>query len=234
MKKVLLALLMVALMVSFSQAADDIRPKTSRGDRALLFSFNGLGGILLSGLTSAFAGGEETEGLVGTQGHPNLNNTILYSPGVGALWYISDYTALRFGVGYGSVKNTEDEDGDVSETNSMIGLSAGLQYHLANTTAVSIYTGGEFYYGSLSNNIANDVAKTEATTSYGGIGVSGLLGAQFYPWKNLSLDFEYKLGYASFSASGESTMDDESDDWKGGSTTVMGISNWGISLAFHF
>ncbi len=234
MKKIFSMILIVVLMVSLTQAADVIAPKVAKGNRALLFSFNGLGGILLSGLSSVFDSSEETEELVGTKGHPDLNNTILYSPGVGGLYYFNMNTALRFGVGFGNIKSNQDKDGDVSESNSMIGASAGLQYHIANVNAVSIYTGGEFYYGALSSTSKNKEAKTENTTSYSGIGVAGLVGAQFYPWKNLSLDFEYKLGYASFKASGEMKAGEVSDDWEGGSTTVLGISNWGVSLAFHF
>jgi hypothetical protein len=234
MKKALVALFIVVLMVSFTRAADVIAPKTAKGNRALLFSFNGLGGILLSGLSTVFGSTDETEELVGTKGHPNLNSTILYSPGVGGLYYFRNYTALRFGVGFGNIKSNADKDGDVSESNSMMAVSAGLQHHLANVTAVSIYTGGELYYGSLSSTAKNTKAKTENTTSYSGIGIAGLVGAQFYPWKNVSFDFEYKLGYASFSATGETKAGSESDNWEGGSTTVMGISNWGVSLVFHF
>ncbi|NLP09071.1 porin family protein [bacterium] len=234
MKKVLLVLFIIVLAASLVQAADDIRPKCKKGDRSLLFSFNGVSGLLLNGLGSIF-GGEGGDGdLAGLQGHPNLNTSTLYSPGVGGLYYMSDYTALRFGIGYANVKNAEDEDGDVTDSNAMMAISAGLQYHIATATAVSIYTGGEFYYGTLSATAEDKDAETESTTSYNGIGVAGLIGAQFYPWKNVSLDMEYQIGYASFSSSGEYTIGDDSDDWKGGSTTVMGISNWGITLNIHF
>jgi len=234
MKKVLWALFIVVLMVSFAQAADDIKPKTQQGDRAILMSFNGLGGILLSGLSNVFDGGEGTDELVGTKGHPDLDNTVLYSPGIGGLYYLNDDMALRLGLAFGKVNANQDEDGKISQANSMMGLSAGIQKHIANVTAVSVYTGAEFYYGSLSATAKNEDAETENTTKYSGMGVAGLLGVQFYPWKNFSFDFEYKLGYASFKPSGEAKMGDDSEDWTGGTTSVMGISNWGLSLDFHF
>ncbi len=234
MKKVLLALFIALLMVSFAQAADDIKPKTQQGDRAIFFSFNGMGGILLSGLSSVFAGGEGSDELVGSMGHPNLNSSLLYAPGIGGLYYLNDDMALRFGLAFGQVKSDEDEDGNISHTNSMMGISGGIQKHLANVTGVSVYTGAELYYGSLSATAKNEDAKMEQTTSYKGMAVAGLLGVQFYPWKNFSFDFEYKLGYASFKPSGEMKMGDDSEDWQGGATTVMGISNWSLSLDFHF
>jgi len=56
MKKVLLVLFIIVLAASLVQAADDIRPKCKKGDRSLLFSFNGISGLLLSGLGSVFGG----------------------------------------------------------------------------------------------------------------------------------------------------------------------------------
>jgi len=249
MKKVLLPLLLVLLVASFTQAADDIHAMTAQGDKALLFSVSGLGYFGVDGNQAGMSPltmymlALALEGNSDEIGNINLSSSALYSRGLGFLYYFGDNMAFRFGMSYASVTGTqefneEDDgyDGEFSMGISMLSIAPGVQYHLVNTGRISIYTGGELFYGSTSITLKEemDSDKTEESVSFNGFGVAGLIGAQFYPWKNVSLGAEYKLGYASFSMNTESDNGDEKVKEDGPSISALGINTWGVTLGFHF
>ncbi|MGA2623615.1 MAG: hypothetical protein ABSF91_07150 [Bacteroidota bacterium] len=74
MKKIGLALLAVAVLATFAFAGDDVTPKTKSGDKAWMFTYNGL--------TAAGVGS--------------------YNGGAGVKYYFQDNMALRFGVSFSS------------------------------------------------------------------------------------------------------------------------------------
>jgi|GEM_PF-573323 len=250
MKKALLMLLVVVLMVSFAQAADEVHPRTSKGDKALLFSINGIGNFGVGGNQAGFspiAVYMMAMGAVGSNNStdlPDLSNlTMPYSTGLGFLYYFGENTALRMGLSFASVKGTEEYTKKVDGYNgtstiglTMMSVAPGIQYHFVTNSRMTLYTGAELFYAKNSFKLTSktDASDTETTVSFNGLGFAGLLGFQFYPWKNVSLGAEYKLGYASFSESTEAKSDSDSESQDGPGITMLGISTWGVTLGIHW
>ena len=221
MKKGMVVLACLALLITWNLAlgADVIKPQTNQGDKALLFTINGLGDFGVGGAPAGFLVYSD-EGGIGSESYT----------GVGFKTFISDGMAVRIGVGYSSTSmTTETGDGDVVNGLSMMTIQPAIEYHLYQAEAVSIYVGGGLSYTKFG--ISMEMPEMDkVTSSMSGIGVAGLLGAEFYPWKNVSFAAEYQLGYAS----GSSSSDDGTDKIDGPKVSMIGIHTIGVTLAVHF
>jgi opacity protein-like surface antigen len=221
MKKILFLLLCLTLITALNVAwsADKIQPQISQGDKALLFTVNGLGDFGVQGAPAGML-------VYATEGGVEFSN---YN-GIGFKTFISDKMALRIGLGYaGSTITRETDDGDIESSLSLLCLQPAIEYHMFQADAVSIYTGaGVFYAKSGATEKAPDV--DDVTYSMSSFGVAGLVGAEFYPWKNLSLAAEYQIGFVN----GSSSYDDGTDEVDGPKAKLLGISAVGVTLAFHF
>lgn len=221
MKKAMVLLVcgVVLSVLSSAVAADRIIPQIKLGDKALLFTVNGLGDF---GVAGADAGT-----LVYTDGD-NIESDS-YS-GIGFKTFLADRIALRVGLCYSSGSiTTETDAGDVVESVSMLALQPAIEYHLFLAEAVSIYTGGALSIARIGTK--TEIPDTDASTiSASGLGIAGLLGAEFYPWKNVSFAAEYQLGYSS----GSGKADNGTDEVEGPKAKVIGISTFGVTLGIHF
>jgi len=128
----------------------------------------------------------------------------------------------------GSV-TTETDDGDEVESGSMLSLQPAIEYHLFQSEAVSIYTGGAFSFSTFSAK-SEEPNGDEITYSRSILAFAALLGAEFYPWKNVSFAAEYQIGYAS----GSSKLGSGPIKLEGPKTSIMGINTVGVTIAFHF
>ncbi len=248
MKKLMVFFLIGVFMVAFAQAGDENHPKTMKGDKALLFTINGLGYFGVEGNQAGMSPlmlymttdlGEGFDGM----DFSDLDVSAPVAKGFGFLYYFGDNTALRMGLNYQSATvkqefNDEEDgfDGETSVTLSTMGIAPGIQYHLVNTNALTIYTGAEFFYasGKLSMKEEGDDDESEASLNFSGFGAAGLLGAQFYPFKNVSFGAEYKLGYSSLSSSMKMESGRNKDESDGPSISMLGITTWAVTLGFHF
>lgn len=144
--------------------------RRSKNDLGMLFTLNGLGNL---------SGGA-------------------YNGGVGAQWYVADDMALRLGLGFASMKN-EDKSGAVTrtETNTLVSVNPGFRLNLAHNSNVVGYAGVQAMIGMSSGKVeAGGTTELTGTTVGGGI----FLGAEWFPWKNVSLGLEYGLGFMSSSS----------------------------------
>lgn len=248
MKKVLVLMLIAVFMVAFAQAGDENHPMTMKGDRALLFTISGLG---VFGIHGNQAGYSPLDVYMSSGAMEDLEDIDIggfddratLAHGLGFLYYFGDNTALRMGLCYQSatVKQEYNEDdfgfdGEMSVSLSTMSIAPGLQYHLVNTNALTIYTGAQFFYASssMSMKAEEDGEEEEVSLNMGGFGFGGLIGAQFYPFKNVSFGAEYQLGYASLSSTMKYEGEDDDEEIDGPSFTAMGIASWGVTLGFHF
>jgi Outer membrane protein beta-barrel domain len=186
-----LATLALALICAGAVAnAQDVR--RAKNDVSLMFSYNGIG----ASTAGSFMGG------------------------AGAQWYLADDVALRMGLGFGTT-STETVQGSTTTTVSgtLINLAPGFRLNLASNSNVVGYCGAQVMFGtgSTKTEISGNSNTVEGTQSSLGAGV--FFGAEWFPWKNVSLGFEYGLGFMSMSGSD-----------KNGDTEVDRPSTTGIYL----
>ncbi|HNW61140.1 MAG TPA: outer membrane beta-barrel protein [bacterium] len=221
MKTVRFLLMSMALLLALSPAigADKLQPKTQRGDKALLFTINGLGDFGISGAPAGMLVWDSEDGI-----------EISHYQGIGFKTFLSDGLALRIGLSFASNGlTTETDAGDKEDSQSILSIQPAIEYHLYQAEAVSIYAGGGLYLARLKmSSKVPDVDEVSYTMS--SLGFAGLIGAEFYPWKSVSLAAEYQIGYAS----GSSTYDDGTDETDGPKAKVMGINAIGVTLGVHF
>ena len=230
MKK-LFAVGALATLVSLS-SAQDVVPSLAGGSKAILFSFGGLS--FLSAGT--------------------------FDGGIGARYYLSDGFAVRAGLQFTSASQTNPanpvapntgEDGKASA--SALGFSGAAELHMGKARVIP-YFGAGLSFTTTSTESKNAVtgnpppAQTttknraagetvNGTTFTGGSSfqVFGLLGVEFFLYKEISLSAEYRLGYMSSSRPDqEVTSGTTTTTTKQGGGNTFGIANSGsLTLAVY-
>ncbi|MCS6966494.1 MAG: outer membrane beta-barrel protein [Candidatus Kapabacteria bacterium] len=171
--KRLVALLVVAGMAAVSASAQ----KTKQGDRAWLFTLNGLSNLGVGG----------------------------YNGGLGLLYYLSDDMGLTVGLGFGTTSTTEKAptSGGADEKTSALNLtlSPGLRFNLASSGPIVGYAGVGISFGMGSETVENPQhvsgSKVEVSTTTFGAAVT--VGAEWFAWSNVSLGASYSLGFSTSS-----------------------------------
>lgn len=232
MRRILLGL---ALTVTLCTAAyaQDTKPHTASGDKALLFSINGFGDFGVSGSRA----GSVPSTLFGID--TIFSGLRIAQPvlGFGMKYYLSDRTALRASVGFGtttaSTPRANDTTGKTDDvTDLILGVTPGIEFHMVNAGPVSGYLGA-FVSLSTSSHKTGDEADTligTTTTSYTSIGGGAVFGVEYFPWSAVSLGAEYQLGILSSSSS--STNKGKSKDGK--SYLDIGIGAFAVTLGVYF
>lgn len=231
MRTCIIGLFLLAIAAG-GASAQDTRPKTSAGDRALLFSFNGFGDFGVNGSTAGSAP-------LTFFGIDTTFNIRLLSPiyGFGIKYYLGDNVALRASLGLGSstvsIPRSEDTTGRTDDvTDLILGVTPGLEFHLVNTGPVTAYT-GIFASFSGSWNFSGDKEDTIAdstTRSYSSFGGGAVFGVEYFPWNSISLGAEYQLGVSVSSSSTEHKG--ESTDGPG--YFDIGIGAFAVQLGVYF
>jgi len=164
------SLLLVAAAAFTMASAQDVRNK--EGDLGLLFTLNGLGNL--------------------TAGE--------YNGGAGAQWYLANDLALRLGLGFASSSVGNNADPETTTSGMAVNIAPGIRLNLANNSNVIGYVGGQVMLGigSSKSETAGSNNTTESSTM--GVGVGAFLGAEWFPWKNVSIGVEYGLGFMTSSS----------------------------------
>lgn len=212
--------------------AQDTKPRTSSGDKALLFSFNGFGDFGVNGSTAGSAP-------LNFLGIDTLLNMRITRPiyGFGFKTYLSDNIALRASLGFGSSTTSTPRAGDTTgktdDVNDMVvGVTPGLEFHLVNAGPVTAYT-GIFASFSGSWNTSGDAADTligETIESYSSFGGGAIFGVEYFPWSSIGLSAEYQLGVATSS----STTERRGRSSDGPSYLDIGIGAFAVQLGVYF
>ncbi len=180
------------------------------GTMSLMFSFGAFNG---TGLTD----GHFLAGAPADQIDMEPRAGLVAAYGAGGRYYINDQLAVRASL---ALQNTSrDAEGDESSF-FMLGLGGGVQYHLITAGKVSMYAGGllGFYLGTIEEEGRDDVDIT-------GFGLYGVLGAEYYINRGLSIGAEYMLG---FTSTGTEQGDFETD------FTDISVHSFSFHLGFHF
>lgn len=224
--------LIIAAPVLVAQQEDP-----QRGGTGLVFQIAGLGQF---GLTGAQAGTttltplglEEIDDFIADLG---LNIPVY---GIGVKGFITDDLALRgtFGVNYTGkttttvIPDTSGADRKIEQTDDLFiaAFSPGFEYHFARSGPVNGYVGAMFSYAGGFKTIGPDSSQQSNITS--ALMVGPVLGAEFFPWDNVSLGAEYILGFQSTSIT-QKTGDVERD---GPSFTNIGTSSFAVRATLYF
>ena len=209
MKLFTFMVLAVMLVATAAQAAE---VPTSRGDKAMVFMFEGL----------AFLSAQE------------------YGEyGFGMRYYIADGTAIRAGVQFGKYTWTDDDeatdpDNDSEYKDSTYGVNAVYERHLGSPCAsVSPYWGIGAGY-TMSSDESTDEAGD--TWKYSGSGFAGF-GVMGFEWAFtdcLTLGGEYMLGYENWSAKSESEIGGITTTYNEYSESWMEFSTASVYLSVYF
>jgi len=226
------ALLILSLCLIGGAAIAQVAPEFESGSIGLLFSFAGLDNL-------------------------SANS---FNGGIGGKYYLSSTTAFRAGLQFMTAKREipanppagfAGQDGEIS--GSTFGLNGALEFH-RGSERVSPYLG--FGLGLSTTSTENKernigppsgqrVTKNDPQgENINGIqflagtqlDVFGMLGAEFFIAKELSLAAEYRLGFSKLSGKdAESTEGTTATKLKTGSTSGFGIATAGVlTLAVYF
>jgi len=222
----------LAALTAPAKAADEFTAANGAGSKALLFTFGGLANM---------AAGS-------------------FNGGIGGRYYINDPMAIRGGLQFVSANQSSPAnppsgvtgtDGSVSATR--FGLLGGLEYHFIKNR-VSPYAGGLLSFSTTStqsktavtgtttqttvkNRLSGETVGGASYTSGLGFGISGILGAEFFIVKEVSLGAEYQLGWSLVSQYNQETTPAPATGGtvKSGTLNTVGVASTGLlTLSFYF
>lgn len=155
-----------------------------------------------------------------------------YRGGLGAMTFVSNNLAVRAGVGFSNSIETKNNASDEEITTMSFTIAPGLRYNVYNNANVALYAGGEvlFGLGEVKNEAAGAQVGKVATTTVGG---GAFAGAEWFPWRNVSLMLEYGIGYKGTTSKITGPTGTEVD---GPETTdlTLGLSSANFTLAWYF
>lgn len=155
-----------------------------------------------------------------------LNSDFTLNEGASGLmkfrYFVRKDMALRLGVNVGMGATTRKfygaaagEEGETTASQTAALLNLGIEKHFAGTRRLSPYVGGDILFGinSRSNkavdNDGTSYVKNVKITSTGpvdlGVGLRGVVGADFYVYKHVFIGAEAGLGFM-YSYSGETKI----------------------------
>lgn len=200
------AALFVCATLSLQAQDNDNRPLVEQGNFALTFQMNGFGTFGVVGDNA----GVTTQSGLNVPGFDSLVSGLFNGPafpvlGIGVKTFVSDNFAIRgtLGVNYNgkttTTKDTADNDIETTESKFVAAVAPGIEYHFIDAGPVSGYTGAIFSYtNGFVTSGPNDNQSTDRNSSFT---LSALLGAEFFPWDNVSFGAEYTLGFTSTTTS---------------------------------
>lgn len=193
-KAILFSLLIGATAVSTQAQTLDVAKK---GDKAVLFNFVGLSAL-------------------------NLN---AYQGGIGGKYFFSNRLAMRGMLLFGLDNTTVAASSLVSQSkndNLSVGISAGLEYHLALASRISPYIGGTVLFENTQTTVSPGIG-SETTTTFGAGAIGGI---EYFFNQNISLAAEYQFGVSDAinSATGSPNQ----------SEVKVGFQTTGLTLAAYF
>ncbi len=208
----LLTYVLIVMLVVVGTVSAAAPVHTAKGDKAMIFGFQGLDDLGLDGPFGSWS--------------------------VGMRYYISDMSAVRAMLSYGNDswtdKALEEGQDDYEVKESEMGVGLAYERHLeAPCASVSPYLGGGISYYKWSEEYpvvsARDYAvETEDESEFY---VFGMAGFEWGFTECMTLGGEYQLGFASGSYSDEveysgdtTTIDEEEWSWMGFSTASVFLS----------
>lgn len=197
-------IVLAVMLVATTALAAEV--PTSRGDKAMVFMFNGLDDLSVDG----------------------------YAPyGIGMRYYIADGTAIRFGIQFGRYTHTDD-DIDWEDVDSDYGVEAVYEKHMAGPcSSVSPYWGIGAGYATFTykNTDFLDDTWTDSGTAFEGFGA---LGFEWGFTNCMTLGGEYRLGFTSWSTETEVEIGGVTSTFNEHSHSFMGFGTASVYLSVYW
>jgi opacity protein-like surface antigen len=155
-----------------------------------------------------------------------------YRGGLGAMTFVSDNLAVRAGIGFSNSVETKNNTAQEETTTMALTITPGLRYNVYNNSNVALYAGGEvlFGIGELKNEAAGTQTSKVASTTIGG---GAFAGAEWFPWRNVSLMLEYGIGYQGATSKLTNAAGTETDGPETADIS-LGLSSANFTLAWYF
>ena len=187
--KLFIFIVLSVMLVATTALAGEV--PTSRGDKAMVFMFNGFDDLSAGGYGPL------------DYGVPGYGFSADY--GFGMRYYIANGTAIRLGLQFGKLSITDEDDPAVDlddnaqDDKAYYGVNAVYERHMASPCAsVSPYWGLGAAYSRFSDK-REDEAGDITTGSGSGFAGFGVLGFEWGFTDCLTLGAEYMAGYATVS-----------------------------------
>ena len=218
-------IVLAVMLVATTALAAEV--PTSRGDKAMIFMFNGFDDLSVGGY------GPLDYGVPGYGFSPDY--------GFGMRYYIADGTAIRLGLQFGKLSITDEDDpavdldDDAQYDAAAYGVSAVYEKHMAGPcSSVSPYWGFGAAYSRFSDK-TEDEAGDITTGSGSGFAGYGVLGFEWGFTDCMTFGGEYMAGYATVSKKTETepavgqtvTTNEESG-------SLMGFGTASVYLSVYF
>ncbi len=203
-------IVLAVMLVATTALAAEV--PTSRGDKAMVFMFNGLA-------------------YLSTEAYGDY--------GFGMRYYIADGTAIRAGVQFGRYTWTDDDeatdpDNDSEYRDNTYGVNAVYERHLGSAcSSVSPYWGVGAAY-SMSSNETTDEAGDTVTHSGSGFAGFGVMGFEWGFTDCLTLGGEYILGFENWSGKSEAEVGGVTNSYNEYSQTWMQVSTVSVYLSVYW
>lgn len=199
-----ITVLLVLVLSTGMILAQDTKPMGRSGDKALLFSLNGLSNL----------------------GAGDFNG------GVGMRLHLTDQMAVRVGLGFMNESETTKYQGtgtgaDIKESSMQFSIAPGLQYYMMKNGPVSGYVGGQILFASTSSTLENInfVSGNKDETSETVFGAGVFLGVEWFPWNSISLSAEYQLSFMTSSGTMKVTRSGQTTETDAPDVTSIGLAS---------
>ncbi|MBC8145582.1 MAG: outer membrane beta-barrel protein [bacterium] len=217
---ILLTLVVVHGAVNAQPTNAPVTPKSASGDFGLLFDLGGLANLALNGFNGP--GGDTSD----------------FGAGFGAKYFIADNVAIRLAIALRSLSTDKPVGADPTEfvdkfSSFSTAITPSVTYNVVKSGGVAGYIGGQLSFGTRSSSSTfADTSRAKTDASMSSIGVGAIIGAEWFPWSNISLSGEYVLGFATSSTESDiQTGSAPSVHFKGDTETAIGVYSRGVLTA---
>ena len=214
--KLFIFMVLAVMLVGMTAQAGEVM--TSKGDKAMVFMFNGLDDLSLGGYGGQY--------------------------GIGMRYYIADGTAIRAGLEFGKKSETWESDSegwaDYEENYTVYGLNAVYERHMEGPcSSVSPYWGVGAGFAMDSDEEVRATGPdggtsttTDKTTAFAGFGV---LGFEWGFSNCMTLGGEYQAGFWIWSGETEyDAIDDRTETRDKFNGSCMGFGTASVYLSVYF
>lgn len=180
------------------------------GDQAILFNLD-----LDNGLTAGNFGG-----------------------GLGYQYYFAKHAAFRFGLGGKYLNESIKEDGNTFDSSyTSFSLMPAIRFNTASSSNILAYVGAQGLVELSKNKLEGiEFSEDNSTENRTVFGFGAIIGAEWFPWDNVSLSAEYGLMFKSSSGTKEYTIEGHTESADLPKTTEIGLgaSSLNFTLSFFF